>query len=522
MERIIEKNTPDEYKNHMRRYAIETNWKRHSSDSRDGLKTVQRRIIDSLTNRLPGRTKFLKTAKVSGDIIGSTHPHGPSSVETAISTLVNWFSCKVPLLETESNMGSMQGASSASSRYTEVKLSQFAIEAVVAEMRNCPEVVNWRPTYDNTDKEPEYFPVAVPLLLINGTFGIGTGLKVYVPSHNLVEVLDATINLIKDPSYQVVLIPDQCMNVELIDTNWKSICNKGRGIFYARSVIEIEEQKNGCYDLIIKSIPDMVYFDKGKVENGGVKYNILELVESGKIPQISNIAEGSEGNDMNIIISLKKGLDPEFVKQLLYKETALQSQYVVNFESLYEMDTVRFSYKAYLELFIEQRKTIKYSYACIQLQECNTKMHELDAYIKIIQSGKLDEFTHLMRKQTTTDEDEIVEFLIKKIGLTDIQAKFMIGQTFKNITKAKLNQYKEDLKKYQDKAKYFTDRILDEKLIEQDIIEELEYFKKKYGKPRTSKIISKDQAMDIPKGIFKVVITENNYIKKLNENDYVG
>ena len=121
MQRIIEKDTELEYKKYMTNYAIETNWKRHTANVLDGLKTVQRRIIDSLCNRLSGKSHFLKTARVTGDTIGNTHPHGESSVKSAIKILANWFDIKVPLLESESNMGSMQGDTDAAARYTEVK-----------------------------------------------------------------------------------------------------------------------------------------------------------------------------------------------------------------------------------------------------------------------------------------------------------------------------------------------------------------------------------------------------------------
>ena len=115
-------------------------------------------------------------------------------------------------------------------------------------------------TYNNESVEPEYFPCKVPNLLINGTFGIATGFAVDIPKHNLGEVIDATINLIKNPNAPVVLIPDQCMPCDIIDTNWKSICNKGRGKFKVRARIDIEKH-NECYWLIVKSTPDMVYFD---------------------------------------------------------------------------------------------------------------------------------------------------------------------------------------------------------------------------------------------------------------------
>lgn len=523
MEYIVDKEVGSEYTEYMTRYAIETNWKRHTADVRDGMKTVQRRIIDALANRIPNgksRTKYIKTAKVVGDVIGNTHPHGDSSVKSAIKLMANWFDMKMPLIESESNMGSMQGETDAAARYTEIHLSEFAVECVLSELLESPAVVDWKPTFDNSGKEPEFFPVAVPLLLINGTFGLGTGLKALVPSHNFNEVIDATIRLIKNPSSPVVLVPDHCMGVEIIDTNWKAISNKGYGSYTARSVIDVEE-KNGCYSLIIRSTPDMVYYDKGQL-NGGVKYKILEMVAEGKLPQISKLDEESNGTNMRCVIHLKKGSDPEYVKQILYKETSLQEKYTVNFEALYDLQTLRFSYKSYLETFIEQRRTTKYRLNCIKLQEYNTRVHELDAYIKIIESGRFMETVEMIHKQKSNNTDDIIEFLIKKVGLTDIQAKFILGLNLRRITIGELPKYKEELKKNQELAKECTDKILNESLIDKDIIEELERFKKKYGSPRTSKIIGKEEINNVPKGIFKIVITENNYIKKLSENEYVG
>lgn len=519
MSNIFDKQVDPEYKDYMTRYAIETNWKRHTADVRDGLKTVQRRILDSLCNRLPGKTKYIKTARVVGDVIGNTHPHGDSSVKSAIKLMANWFDMKMPLIESESNMGSMQGETDAAARYTEIKLSEFAKECI-AEIYQTPQVVDWKPTYDNSGKEPEFFPMAVPLLLVNGTFGLGTGLKTLVPSHNLGEVIDATINLIKNPNAQVVLVPDHCMGVDIIETNFKAISNKGNGKYIARARIEIEEH-NGCYWLIIKSIPDMVYFDKGEL-NGGVKYSILDMVEEGKLPQITAIDEDSKGNDMRIVIKLKRGSDPEFVKQILYKETQLQTSYMVNFEALYDLKTIRFSYKSYLQTFIEQRRTTKYRYYCIKLQETNTKIHELDAYIKIIESGKINELTNMIYSRNTIDKEEVAEYLIKKIGLTDVQAHFILNLNLLKISKGYLNKYKEELANTIEEANKYKERILNESIIDKDIIEELLYFKNEYGEPRKSRIIPVDDVNNIPAGTFKIVITENNYIKKLNQNDYVG
>ena len=522
MERIITKEVKDAYKSYMGNYGIETNWKRHNTDVRDGLKNVQRRILDSLALNLPGKTKFIKTSRVIGDTIGTFHPHGDSSVKTAIKPMVNWFDSKMPLIQSESNMGSMQGATDAAARYTEIKLSEFAKECVIAELSKAEQVVDWRPNYDNTTKEPEYLPVSVPLLLINGSFGIGVGMKVYIPPHNFIEVLDATIKLIKNPNYDVVLIPDFCMPVDIIDADWKSISRIGHGKFSARAVIDIEEH-NGCYWLIIKSIPHMVYFDKGKDTNGGVKYDILKLVAEGKITQIADdIKSDSTEDEMRIIIKLKRGSDPEYVRQMLYKYTDLEKSYTVNMESTYGVKLTRLSYKRYLEIFIEQTKTKKYRYSCIMLQECKTKIHELDAYIKIIESGKHHHVIDMVYNSKSTDDNEIIEYLIKNVGLTDIQAKFIINLNIKNISSAKLDLYKKEMADNEEKAQEYLERIVDDKVIEKDIIKELEYFKKKYGSPRTCRVIPREDISSIPKGTFKLVITENNYIKKLSVDEYVG
>lgn len=447
-----------------------------------------------------------------------------SSVEDAIKPLCNWFECKVPLLSSKSNMGTMQGNSASASRYTEIKLSEFCKECVIAEMRNTKDVVDWVPNFDNTEMEPEYFPVIVPLALINGTFGLGIGMMTEIPKHNLVEVIDATINLIKNPKAPVVLVPDHCMPCEIIDTNWKSICNKGNGKYIVRGVIDIEKDKknNGCYCLVIKSVPDRVFYDRGNDRAGGVHYKILDMIKEGKLPQIAKIEEDSDGNNMRIVIRLKKGADPVYVKELLYKTTQLQDTYTVNFEVLDGFNPVRLSYKAYLEYFIEQRKLTKFRYNCIMLQKVRTEFHKREAYVKVLESGYIDKIIDMIKRQSTTDDSVVVEYIVKHAKITDIQAKFIINSNIKKLSKAYLNKYKEEMNKYAADDKFYENKITHEELILNDIIEELQYVKKKYGEPRKCRVISKDEINSIPSGEFNVVITENNYIKKLSPKDPIG
>lgn len=520
MEVIENKNVVDQYKTHMAIYSIETSRRRMVPDWRDGLKLSQRRILYAMLQYGHCDKRFMKTAKIVGDTMGNLHPHGDAAIADAIKHLTNWWECYEPLIENQSNFGSMQGDGAAAPRYTEAKLSQYSIECLLSEMMDNKQVVDWAPTYNNLDVEPEYFPAKVPNLLINGTFGISVGFTTGIPSHSINDVIDATINLIHNPDAPVVLIPDQCMPCDIIEANWKSISNKGRGTFRARARIETEKHKD-CYWLIIKSTPDMVYFDKGKAENGGEKYKIIDMVKAGKIPQITDIVEDSNKNDMRIIIKLRRGSDPNYVKEILYKNTSLESSFTVNFEVLDGIHLIRMSYKSYLQAFIMQRMNTKTRYYCIQLQNARTEYHKKEAYIKALESGQIDEIIHMIRNRKTIDDNDLIEYLIKKLKITDIQAKFIINANLKSLSIAYLGKYKEDYKKCKEIEKECLQKITNDELIKNEIIDELLYYKKKYGKPRRSRIIKKSEANGIPSGRFKVIITENNYIKKINESDPV-
>lgn len=520
-ETILEKDTIEQFKEDTAIYSIEANRKRMTPDVRDGLLRVQRRILDSMFNELPCADTAVKTAEVVGNVISRSHPHGDSSVANAITLMSRWFSCKVPLIDSETNMGSMQGDGAAAMRYTEVQLSEFAKECVIAELAKSKDIVDWSITFNNRSKEPDYLPVAVPLLLINGAFGIGIGMKTEIPKHNLVEVLDATINLIKNPKASVVLIPDQCMECEIIDTNWKSICNKGVGSFIVRARIDIEYIKDHpC--LIIKSLPDRVSFDKGNSQNGGVKYKILDMIKEGKLPQVMAIEEDSHDDDLRVVIKLRKGSDPNYVKELLYKSTQLQYTFGVNFEVLDGFAPVAMSYKSYLQFFIEQRKMTKFRLYCSLLQKYKTRYHERDAYVKALESGKIDEIIKMIRSQKKIDDSYYVDKLVKMLKITDLQAKYILNSNIKALSDARLKKLKEDMKIYADKCNIYEAKITNEDLLIQDIINELEEYKIKYGEPRKCKVISKDMVTNIPSGTFKIVITENNYIKKLSPDDHVG
>jgi len=425
--------------------------------------------------------------------------------------MANWFEIKEPLIDPQGNFGNYLGSSAAASRYTESKLSKYAIDTIISDLQDTKNSVDWIPNYNDTKLQPEYMPVAIPNLLINGAFGIGFGIKSVIPKHNLAEVIDATINLIKHPNASVVLIPDQCMKVDIIDTNFKKISNTGYGRFMVRSIIDIEDYTSSRQALVIKSTPDMVYFDS-------IKSSIENLIEKGKLKGISDLINESKEDQMRYLIVLKRGVDANYIREILYKNTRLQHSTTVSFEVLVGNQPTRLSYKEYLKYFINFRRLTKFRVYSNKLQAIRTKHHKLGAYVKALDSGEIDNILKMIRKQTTIDDYKIIEYLIKKLNITDLQANFIINAPNKSLSKGYLKKYKEDMKMLTNQIKEFENKILDETHVDREIIDELKYFKKKYGKPRLCNVIDPAQINNIPKGDFKIIITENNNIKKIAEN----
>lgn len=521
-EKIIDRSSILMYEQDQSKYSIVVNRRRAIPEVRDGLKPVQRRVIygayeDGLTR--PSRKD--KSASLVGTVMKKLHPHGDSSIYETIVGLVNWFRIKMALFYGKGNWGSVSGSGAAAMRYTECALSDFGYDVMIEELAQSNNIVDWIPTYKrNGNKEPEFLPVKIPILLINGSFGIGVGggMRVNIPPHNLVEVLEATRALLRDPNQEIVLVPDLCQACTLIDTDWKSICNTGRGAFRVRGTVITETDKKGNVTLRITSLPD-------GVTTTTVYESILKMVEQKQLPMIKDIFNALTDEKPDIVIRLKQGADPAYVKQVLYAKTQVQSTVSVNFEAVAVngIDIKRYSYKEYLLTFIDQRMNIKFRLYCNKLQQVMTRFHQVDAFVKVLESGEIETIIQMIRKQKGTDDNVIVEYIIKKCNLTDLQAKFIIGVNLSRLSYGHLKNYKEERKKLDALIKEYTKIVTDDgSIIKKEIDQELLEIEKKYGTPRLCRVASIDEENQIPKGIFKVVITERNYIRKIPDVDKVG
>lgn len=511
---IIKVDFRETYDNNMIRYSLYVLYDRYVPDIRDGLKPVQRRILYAMNHDIKCVSKITKrkSANTVGIVIAKYHSHGDSSVYDAMKCLTNWFEIKIPLIVYDSNSGSLQGGPQAAMRYTESYLSRFSLDCIFDELNEFSQVVDWQNTFDNHTTEPESLPVKVPLLLVNGCFGIAIGHKIEVPKHSLNDVIDATINVLHNSKAKVVLIPDPCHRCEIVDTDWKKIANMGFGYFTERGIVEIENCKNGSSILHIKSVPDLVFPDR-------ITEKIEELIKDNKLIGIDDIQDHSSEEELDIWIMLKKGTDPNYIKQVLYSNTLLQDNKRVNMEVINGLEISRVSYKAYISYFIEYRRNIKFRLYNARLQSIETRLHEIEIYIAILESGDVDTVIHMIRNQQSMDEAYLIDWLMKKLKITDLQAKFVLNIKLMKLSKGYLANYKAEQAKLNALVNDYINAITNPAIIDQEIEKELLDIKARYGMPRRSILISEATASNIPEGEFKVIITEQNFVKKMPVNE---
>jgi DNA gyrase subunit A len=249
------------------------------------------------------------------------------------------------------------------------------------------------------------------------------------------------------------------------------------------------------------------------------------MIADKQLPMIKDVYNGLTDRKPDIKIILKQGADPSYVKQAIYAKTNVQSTFSVNFEAvaMNNIDLKRFSYAEYLLDFIDQRMDIKFRLYCNRLQQVMTRHLQVDAFVKVLSSKEFDKIMNMIRKYNGTDPEPIIDFMIKNCNVSDIQAKFILGRTLPQLSKGHLKGYIAELKELQAKIDTYMQYVTDDgTLIKNELIDELKELKKKYNTPRLCKVIDAKHEQDIPKGTFKVVITERNYIRKIPDVDKVG
>jgi len=470
-------------------YAMSVIVGRALPDARDGLKPVQRRILFAMheLGLTPDRP-FRKCARVVGDVLGKYHPHGDQAVYDALVRLVQDFSTKYPALEGHGNFGSVDNDPPAAMRYTETRLSPIAHEGFLAEIGS--DTVNFSNNFDGSQKEPVVLPAQLPFLLLNGSAGIAVGMATNIPPHNLGEIVNCLIALVKNKDISnkklsnIIKGPDFPTGGELIySKSIEDLYETGKGSIIIRGVIKKEEinlgkGKHKKNALIITELPY-------QISKAGWIERLAELINSGKIHGISDIRDESDRDGMRIVIELKKDSNTELVISNLYKKTTLQTNFGAIFLALIKGKPVQLNLKQYLNYFLEFREETVRKRTNYFLKNTLEKLEILEGLSKATKDIKI--IIEII--EDSKNSVEAKSKLIEKFFLSEKQANSVLDMPLKKLTALEKSQIDDDIKKLQEKKNYFLKLLNERKLLLDLVVEELLKLKKKHDVKRKTKLL---------------------------------
>ena len=353
---IVQINIEDEMKRSYLGYAVSMIIARALPDVRDGLKPVQRRILMAMNDlHLTPSAHYRKSAKVAGDTSGNYHPHGEQIIYPTMVRMAQDFNARYPLIDGQGNMGSIDGDPPAAMRYTEMRMSPYAME-MLADLDK--DTVDWQPNYDQERLEPLVLPGGFPNLLCNGSAGIAVGMATEIPPHNLREVADAAIYLVDDPEATIddlmkyIQGPDFPTAALILGTKGiRSAYETGRGQITMQAQMTIEPADNGKHEIVVTELPFQV--NKQRLIE-----HIAELVKTKRVDGISNLNDYSDRTGMRMVIEIKRDAHPRRVLNFLMKHTALRKSFNANMLSLVDGTPRVLNLKQMLQFFLDHRKQI--------------------------------------------------------------------------------------------------------------------------------------------------------------------
>ena len=503
------------------RYSMSVIIDRALPDVRDGMKPVHRRILYAMGEMgvRPG-SAHKKSARIVGDVIGKYHPHGDSSVYDAMVRLAQDWNMRYLLVDGQGNFGSMDGDPAAAMRYTEARLGR-AGDVMLADLDK--DTVDFRPNYDGSESEPSVLPAKLPNLLLNGQMGIAVGMATSIPTHNLGEVVDATVELIDNPEAK---LEDLMKHLKGPDFPTGAVVyggapmiqayRTGRGSVTMRAVADIVETKRGRHQIVISEIPY-------GVNKASMIEKIAELVKEKKITSIADLRDESARGNVRVVIDLKKDAYPKKVLNQLYKLTPLQSNFHYNMLALVNggIQPRVLGLREILDEFVKHRQVVVRRRTEFELKKAKARAHILEG-LKIA-LDHIDEVIATIRASQTTEIAE--NALREKFGLSEIQAKAILAMQLRRLTGLEREAIEEELAALLKLIGELEAILADEKEILRIIKEELLEMKEKYGDERRSKIINhelgkfSDEEL-IPEEESVILLTSENYIKRTLMTDY--
>ncbi|MBR2658917.1 DNA gyrase subunit A [Candidatus Saccharibacteria bacterium] len=508
-------NTMEDY---FLRYSLSVIVDRALPDVRDGLKPVNRRILYAMNKngwKAPHAT--VKSARIVGEVMGKYHPHGDSSIYDAMVNLAQPWKMRYTLVEGQGNFGSMDGDEAAASRYTEARLDKVGAE-LLADIEK--ETVDFRDNFDGSEKEPSVLPAAVPNILLNGQMGIAVGMATNIPPHNLGELVDATVAQIDDPEISLeglmkyVKGPDFPTGAEVYGgAPMKQAYATGKGSVVIRAVANIEERKNGRYNIVITEVPYGMskedFIDK-----------VRDLVLAKKLDHIADARDESARGKVRVVVELKKDAFPKKILNQLYKLTPLQTSFHYNMLALVDGIQPRIlGLKEILAEFIKHRQKVIRRRTEFDLRKAKERAHILEG-LKIALDN-IDEVIKVIR----SSYDDADKQLMTRFGLSEIQANAILQMQLRRLQGLERDKIEEELKQLHELIKKLEAILADEKEVLRVVKEELIAIKEKYDDPRRSKIINHEvgkfsEEELIPEEESVILLTTENYMKRVPQNDF--
>ena len=504
------------------RYSMSVIIDRALPDVRDGLKPIHRRILYTMEkNGWRPATKFVKSARIVGDVMGKYHPHGDSAIYDAMVRLAQDWVMRYPLVEGQGNFGSMDGDPPAASRYTEARMGKAGAELLTDLDKN---TVDFRDNYDGELQEPVVLPAKLPNLLLNGQVGIAVGMATNIPTHNLGELCDAVIYLIDhgsdattiDDLLKIVKGPDfPTGGVVYAGPAMKQAYLTGRGSVVVRAVTEIAETKRGRHQIIVKEIPY-------GVNKATLQKKIVDLVNEKKLVGIQDLRDESARGEIRVVIDLKKDAYPNKVLNQLFKYTQLQSTFHYNMLALVDGIQPRvLGLEDILSEYLKHRRSVVRRRTEFELRKAKERAHILEG-LKIA-LDHIDEVIKLIR--SSRDYDTAMHGLMDRFNLSEIQARAILAMQLRKLTGLDRKAIEDELNELHRRIKELEAILADEKKILALIRQELLELKEKFGDPRRTKIINHElgKMADedvIPDEDAVILLTTENYIKRTPMSAY--
>lgn len=504
------------------RYSKEIIQERALPDVRDGLKPVQRRILYCMfISGFKHDKPYRKSARAVGDIMGKFHPHGDSSIYDAMIRMSQDWKMRECLIDIHGNNGSIDGDGPAAMRYTEARLSKIAEEMLISIPKNTVEMTY---NFDDEELEPTVLPAAFPNLLVNGSTGISAGYATNIPTHNLSEVIDATVKRIDSPNCKLETIMELLPGPDfptggviegkngLVDAYTKG---KGKVILKADCEIVTSGSKK---QIIVHSIPYEV------VKEQLIK-KITEIKLDKKIEGINDVIDESDNENMaRIVIDLKKEANAELVLNYLLKNTDLQINYNFNMVAIVNRRPRLVGILEILDAFIAHQKEVVTRRTKFDLEHARAQFHILEGLVKAI--SILDEVIRIIRG--SKNKSDAIENLCKEYDFTFEQAKAIVELQLYRLTNTDVVALQEEMEKLAKNIKIWEQILNNEEALKYVMKTELKKIKKEYGNDRRTKIkdevteIKLDMADMIPKENVVVVVTNEGYIKRVSAKSYAS